>query len=77
MPGRPSTRAALIGGSRLTDAKLVEAAAKGGKESLREPVVGVYEQAGFPKYRIAADGYPDTTDIDFRLLVDMIVRHIA
>jgi alkaline phosphatase len=31
--------------------------------------VGVYEQAGFPKYRIAADGYPDTVDIDNRLLV--------
>jgi alkaline phosphatase len=61
--------AALIGGSRLTDAKLVEAAAKGGKESLRDPVVGIYEQAGFPKYRIAADGYPETTDIDFKLLV--------
>lgn len=28
-----------------------------------------YEQAGFPRYRIAADGYPETTDIDFRLLV--------
>ncbi len=61
--------AALIGGSRLTDAKLVEAGAKGGKEALRDQVVGIYEQAGFPKYRIAADGYPETTDIDFRLLV--------
>ncbi len=61
--------AALIGGSRLTDAKLVEAAAKGGKENLRDPVVGVYELGGFPRYRIAQDGYPETTDIDFRLLV--------
>jgi len=61
--------AALIGGSRLTDAKLVEAAAKGGKDGLRDPVVGIYEQAGFPRYRIAADGYPETTDIDYRLLV--------
>ena len=61
--------AALIGASRLTDARLVEQAAKGGKENLRDPVVGVYEQAGFPRYRLAADGYPETTDIDFRMLV--------
>ncbi len=62
--------AALIGASRLTDAKLVEAGASGsGKEALRDKTVGVYEQSGFPKYRIAADGYPVTTDIDFRLLV--------
>ena len=31
--------------------------------------MGIYEQAGFPKYRMASDGYPETTDIDFRLLV--------
>jgi len=31
--------------------------------------VGIYEAAGFPTYRIAADGYPETTDIDRRLLV--------
>jgi alkaline phosphatase len=61
--------AALIGGSRVTDEKLKELALKGGKENLRDPVVGVYEEAGFPHYRLAADGYPDTTDIDFRLLV--------
>ena len=61
--------AALIGGSRLTDAKLQEAAAKGGKEALRDSVVGIYEKAGFPRYRISADGYSETTDIDFRLLV--------
>ena len=61
--------AALIGASRVSDAKLVEAAAAGGKANLRDKVVGVYEQAGFPRYQIAADGYPATTDIDFRLLV--------
>jgi alkaline phosphatase len=61
--------AALIGGSRVTDARLVELATAGGKENLRDKVVGVYEQSGFPRYRIAADGYPETTDIDFRLLV--------
>jgi len=61
--------AALIGGSRLTDLKLQEQLAKGGKENVRDPVVGVYEAAGFPRYRIAADGYPETTDTDYRLLV--------
>jgi alkaline phosphatase len=61
--------AALIGASRLTDAKLVEASAGGGKETLRNKTVGVYEQAGFPKYQLAPDGYPLTTNIDYRLLV--------
>jgi alkaline phosphatase len=36
---------------------------------LRNEVVGVYEQAGFPKYKIDTDGYPQTTDIDNRILV--------
>jgi len=61
--------AALIGGSRVSDARLREMVQAGGKENLRDKVVGIYEQAGFPRYRIAADGYPETTDIDFRLLV--------
>jgi alkaline phosphatase len=61
--------AALIGASRVTDAKLQELAVAGGKENLRDKVVGVYEQAGFPRYRFAADGYPEATDIDRRLLV--------
>jgi alkaline phosphatase len=61
--------AAIIGGSRLTDAKLVQAGNGGGKEGLRDKNVGIYEQAGFPKYRMASDGYPETTDIDFRMLI--------
>ena len=63
--------AALIGASRVSDAKLIELAGSGagGKANLRDKVVGVYEQSGFPRYQIAADGYPATTDIDFRLLV--------
>jgi len=59
----------LIGASRLTDVKLQEQIAKGGRENVRDPVVGLYERAGFPKYRLAADGYPETTDVDYRLLV--------
>ena len=60
---------ALIGGSRVTDARLQELVREGGEASLRDKVVGIYEQAGFPKYRLAGDGYPQTTDIDYRLLV--------
>jgi alkaline phosphatase len=36
---------------------------------LRDTVVGVYESAGFPNYTIAADGYPVTTDVDYRMLI--------
>ena len=59
---------ALIGGSLVSDARLQELVREGGT-ALRDKAVGVYEAAGFPKYRIAADGYPETTDIDNRLLV--------
>jgi len=61
--------AALIGGSRVSDARLQELVRDGLGTKLRDQVVGIYEQAGFPKYRQAADGYPETTDIDNRLLV--------
>ena len=61
--------AALIGGSLVTDAKLAELATKKGVANLRNSVVGVYEKAGFPRYKLAADGYPEVTDIDHRLLV--------
>jgi alkaline phosphatase len=60
---------ALIGGSMVTDARLQELAKEGGASNLRDKVVGVYEKAGFPKYIIGHDGYPSTTDIDYRLLV--------
>ena len=60
---------ALIGGSRVSDARLQTLVRDGGGTALRDAVVGVYEQAGFPKYRMAADGYPETVDIDNRLLV--------
>jgi alkaline phosphatase len=60
---------ALIGGSTVTDVRLQELTKEGGVSNLRDKVVGVYEKAGFPKYIIGADGYPATTDIDYRLLV--------
>ena len=61
--------AALIGGSVLTDAALKNAITARGVSNLRDKVVGVYEKAGFPRYRIAEDGYPEATDIDYRLLI--------
>ncbi|MEI6803963.1 MAG: alkaline phosphatase [Burkholderiales bacterium] len=61
--------AALIGGSRVSDARLQELVREGGSANIRDKVVGVYEQAGFPKYLMASDGYPQTTNIDNRLLV--------
>ena len=61
--------AALIGASRVTDAVLQQLGKAGGSANLRDKVVGVYEKAGFPRYKIAADGYPETTDVDRRILV--------
>ena len=60
----------IIGASRVTHAQLVARAAAGtGTNQLRSGVVGTLDQAGFPRYTIAPDGYPVTTDIDFRMLV--------
>ncbi len=60
----------IIGASRVTHPQLVARAATGGGiNQLRNGVVGTLDQAGFPKYTIAADGYPITTDIDFRMLI--------
>ncbi|MEY4375964.1 MAG: hypothetical protein RJB26_514 [Pseudomonadota bacterium] len=60
----------LIGGSRVSAAELAKRAAKGGGVGvLRDGVVGTYEQARFPHYRIAPDGFPETTEIDGKLLV--------
>jgi alkaline phosphatase len=60
---------ALIGASTVSDAKLQDLIKAGGVSNVRDQVVGVYEKAGFPKYKIGADGYPQSTDIDYRLLV--------
>ena len=60
----------IIGASRVTHAQLVARAAAGtGTNQLRSGVVGTLDQAGFPRYTIAPDGYPVTTDIDFRMLI--------
>jgi alkaline phosphatase len=35
----------------------------------RQKVVGVYDAAGFPRYALAPDGYPQTFDIDGKILI--------
>jgi alkaline phosphatase len=60
--------ASIIGASRVADVALA-AYAGSGQANLRDKVVGVYEQAGFPRYRMLPDGYPETTDIDQRVLI--------
>ena len=32
-------------------------------------IVGPYDAAGFPRYTLAQDGYPQETDIDFKMLI--------
>jgi alkaline phosphatase len=60
----------IIGASRVTHANLtVRAASGGGAAQLRNGVVGTLDQAGFPQYTPDAYGYPETTDIDFRMLI--------
>lgn len=60
----------IIGGSRVTNADLqTRAASGGGAAQLRTNVVGTYESAGFPIYAIDPDGYPATTDPDFKMLI--------
>jgi alkaline phosphatase len=69
----------IIGASRVTNADLVTrstqngtdglAGTKDGDGTLRTNVVGIYENAGFPLYSIAADGYPTTMDIDKKFLI--------
>jgi alkaline phosphatase len=60
----------IIGASRVTNPQLVAQKALGlGAAGLRDSVVGLYDAARFPRYEIAADGYPVSTDVDFRMLI--------
>ena len=55
---------AIIGGSTVTDAVLATKTAANIRAT-----VGSYDAASFPNYTIALDGYPTTTDVDFRMLI--------
>jgi alkaline phosphatase len=60
----------IIGASTVTNSALAtRAASGGGAAQLRAGVVGTYDAAGFPVYTIDADGYPHTTDPDYKMLI--------
>ncbi|ADQ84233.1 alkaline phosphatase [Methylovorus sp. MP688] len=59
--------ASILGASKVTNAELQGKANT--VASMRNEVVGTYQDAKFPKYTIAADGYPATTDIDNKMLI--------
>lgn len=63
----------IIGSSTVTNdnliARAINADATTGLTKLRDQVVGVYEAAGFPMYKLADDGYPVSTDIDYKMLI--------
>ena len=67
----------IIGASTITNANLATRAANvpvggvspGGVSGLRDTMMGVYEAAGFPRYTIATDGYPVSTDPDYKMLI--------
>ena len=65
---------AAIIGSSIKSASQLQAIVEGNDHSTksqRDSVVGVYETAKFPAYTAAAidDGYPETTDIDGKMLI--------
>lgn len=64
----------IIGASVVTHSDLAARAAGNpdqatGATRLRDQVVGVYDSAGFPIYSLASDGYPVSTDIDYKMLI--------
>lgn len=63
--------AAIIGASTATAATLnsIAAGATHTTAAQRDAVVGTYDAAKFPKYTIAADGYPINTDVDGKILI--------
>lgn len=58
---------AIIGSSVVSDAVL--RGETNTSASMRDAVVGTYTNAKFPKYIMAADGYPVTTDINNKMLI--------
>jgi len=58
---------AIIGASKVTNSELE--GKTNSTASMRDSVVGTYQDAKFPKYTMAADGYPTTTDINNKMLI--------
>ena len=61
--------AAIIGASTKPLAAIQAATAAPTLDNLRDKLVGTYQGARFPKYDIAADGYPQSTDVDYKMLI--------
>ena len=59
----------IIGASTVTNANLRQRVATSGAAQVRDAVVGTYELAGFPNYRMLPDGFPESTDVDRKMLV--------
>jgi alkaline phosphatase len=65
--GSPAGTSGSVAGAQTlaSDAAVLDPAAT----PSRQKVVGTYAAAGFPRYTIAADGYPATMDVDGKVLV--------
>lgn len=60
----------VVGASQLSPAALRSRATTATtEEELRDSVIGTYGAALFPNYVLLADGYPDSTDINHKLIV--------
>jgi len=59
----------IIGATTVTNSNLLQRVAVGGVASVRDGAFGTYESAGFPNYRMLPDGFPQSTDVDRRMLV--------
>ena len=61
----------IIGASTVSAVNLATRAASpaSGVAGLRDQVVGLYEAAGFPVYSILADGYPESTNPNRKMLI--------
>jgi alkaline phosphatase len=60
--------ASIIGASLVSAASL-QTRSGAGAVGQRDQVVGTYQAAKFPRYSIAPDGYPVTTDVDGKMLI--------
>jgi alkaline phosphatase len=61
--------ASIIGASTKSIAALRDATNSPGVAAQRDAVVGTYQAAKFPKYTMSADGYPTSTDVDYKMLI--------
>ena len=61
--------ASIIGASTKPVAVLRDATNNPGVATQRDAVVGTYQAAKFPKYTMSPDGYPTSTDVDYKMLI--------